>query len=79
MLRSYRELLADLARVNTQVPQFVLEFMDGALSIEAEEAFAHRLVDVAEQLMNHAKARRRLVIDGWAMAIEPRRELGYEA
>lgn len=66
MLREDRELLSDLARVNTQVPGFVLEFMDGSLSAEAEEAFAYQLVDVAEQIMRHAKSQRRLVINGYA-------------
>ena len=44
------------------------------LSIEAEVAFAHRLVDVAEAILHHTNMRRCLVIDGsiTAAIIEPR-------
>jgi hypothetical protein len=71
VLRDERELLTDLMRVCNQAPDFALEFMTGTMPIEAEEAFAHRLVDVAEVIMRHVKERRRLVIDGQTLAIEP--------
>ena len=63
MLREERELLADLMRVSNQAPDFALEFVGGDMPVEIEETYAHRLVDVAELLLNHAKARRRLVIN----------------
>ena len=66
MLREERELLADLKRLCNDASVFALEFMAGDLSIVAEEAYAHRLVDVAEMMMHHANARKRLVIDGHA-------------
>jgi hypothetical protein len=74
MLREERELLADLKRVCDQAPGFALEFMAGDMPIADEEAYAHRLVDVAEMIMLHARARKRLVIDGQATAwvLEPR-------
>jgi len=79
MLREDRELLADLKRVCNDASVFALEFMAGDLSVEAEIAYAHRLVDVTELIMNHANARKRLVINGQATVfkMEPRRpELG---
>jgi len=82
MLRDERELLADLKRVCNDASVFALEFMAGDLSVEAEIAYAHRLVDVAELIMNHANARKRLIIDGQAtgLALEaeppPMTELG---
>ena len=45
------ELLADLTRVCEHASLFVLEFT-------AEEAFAFRLVDVAEELLRHARHRK---------------------
>lgn len=69
MLREDRELLADLKRVCNSASTFALEFMAGELSVEAEIAYAHRLVDVAELIMNHANARKRLVINGQVSSI----------
>jgi len=52
------ELLADLTRVCEHASLFVLEFTAGELSVEAEEACAFRLVDVAEELLRHARHRK---------------------
>ena len=78
MLREERKLLLDLKRICEQVPNFALEFMGGDMPPEAEVAFAHKLVGVAEQLMHHARAKERVVLDGQAAVIEaepPCREL----
>jgi len=64
-----RELLCDLKRVCNHASGFALEFLAGNLSVEAEIAYAHRLVDVAEALMHHANGRKRIVIDGHAAGI----------
>ena len=53
----------------TKAPGFALEFMAGDLSVEEELAYAHRLVDVAQAIMIHANARKRLVINGQAIAL----------
>lgn len=81
MTREEIELMCHLKRVCNQIPDFALEFMSGDMPAEAEIAFARRLVDMAEQLMHHANAKRRVVIDGAAttLTIElgpPMRELG---
>jgi len=54
-----RGILDDLRRVSLQVPLFSLEFATGALSIDAEVAFAHRLIDVADGILLHTHARKR--------------------
>lgn len=59
-----RELLCDLKRVCNHAAEFALKFMAGNLPIDAEIAYAHRLVDVAEALLRHASGRERLVIEG---------------
>jgi len=53
-----RGILADLRRVHGQVPLFVVEFTTGGLSVDAEVAFARRLIDVADGILLHADARR---------------------
>ena len=64
MLPEDRELLADLKRACNQAGQFALEYMGGELSVEGEEAYAWMLVDIAERLLAHTKARKELVLDG---------------
>ena len=64
MLREDRELLADLKRVCNQAGAFALDFMTGQLSIEAEEAYAYALDDLAERITRQARARKGLVLDG---------------
>ena len=54
-----RDIMADLRRACGQVPLFTMEFTTGGLSVDAETAFAHRLIDVAEGILLHAEARRR--------------------
>ena len=53
-----RGILADLWRVYGQVPLFAMEFTTGGLSVDAEVAFAHRLIDVADGILLHVDARR---------------------
>ena len=64
MLREDRELLAELKRACNHAGVFALEYMAGELSIAAEEAYALRLIDIAERLLAHAKGRKGLVLDG---------------
>jgi hypothetical protein len=64
VLRDDRELLADLRRASTHSAQFALEFMSGELSVDAEEAYAYLLEDIADRLLLHAKGRKGLVLDG---------------
>ena len=69
MVREDRELLADLKRVCNQAGQFALAFIGGELSVEAEEAYAYALDDLAERILRHARARNGLVLNGEATSL----------
>lgn len=64
MLREDRELLCDFKRACNEAGQFALEYIADRLSIETEEAYAFRLVNIAERLLAHVKGRKGFVIDG---------------
>ena len=64
MTRDEGELLGDLEWVCEQARLFAAEFQTGDLSIDAEEAYALRLIDVAERLLGHAKDRKGPMING---------------
>lgn len=64
MIRRDRELLAELARFNRQVPAFVLAYLDGQVSPQEQLAYAERLTVLAEVVRLHAVERQRLVVDG---------------
>lgn len=85
MSREELELMTDLKRICNQAPEFALEFMAGSLSIEAELAYARRLIDVADALMHHANIRKYVVVEGQVTsaviqaelcAVQPGRENG---
>lgn len=56
MTRDERILMAELARVNTQVAGFVLEFVSGSMPAERQIGFARQMADVAHRLTQHAVA-----------------------
>lgn len=63
MLRDDRELLADLKRICNAAGPFVLAFLAGDLSSEAEEDYASALVALGERLLAHARNRAGLVLE----------------
>ena len=69
MFREDRELLADLKRVCNDAGLFALEYMGGDLSVDAEEAYAVRLIDIGERLLAHAGDRKGLVLNGEPMPL----------
>ena len=56
-------LLADLKRACNDAGRFALDYLAGALSIEAENSYASRLIDIGERLMAHAKSRQSLILE----------------
>jgi len=64
VLREDRELLTDLKRVCNRAGQFALEYLADDLSTEAEEAYALRLIDIGERLLDRAKNRKGFDRDG---------------
>jgi hypothetical protein len=43
MIREDRELLAELARLNTAMASFAMRIMDGSVSIAEQQSYAQRL------------------------------------
>lgn len=61
MIRADRELLADLARLNSDVTPLAMRLIDDTATREEQQTFADRLIDLGTRL-NH-RARTGLVID----------------
>lgn len=62
MIRADRELLADLARMNSDVAPLAMRIIDSTVTVEEQQMFADRLIELGTRL-NH-RARQRVVIDG---------------
>ena len=56
MIREYRELLAELGRLNSDVVPFAMKMMDESVTVTAEEqcAFAERLMAMGRRLQSRA-------------------------
>ncbi len=50
MIRDDRELLAELARLNTDVVPLAMSIMDGSVTAEEHYVFAERLINLAGRL-----------------------------
>lgn len=54
MIREDRELLAELARVNSDVTPLAMRIMDGSVTADEQCGFAERLVAMAQRLQHRA-------------------------
>lgn len=54
MIRADRELLAELARLNSDVTPLPLRMMDETATVDEQYAFAERLIAMARQLQARA-------------------------
>ncbi|MDQ3276126.1 MAG: hypothetical protein M3Q39_14170 [Actinomycetota bacterium] len=54
MIRTDRELLAELARLNTDVVPLAMRIMDQSVTADEQDAFADRLIAMATQLQLRA-------------------------
>ncbi|MDQ3151219.1 MAG: hypothetical protein M3R63_05655 [Actinomycetota bacterium] len=54
MIRTDRELLATLARLNTDVVRLAMRIMDQSVTADEQHAFAERLIAMAAQLQVRA-------------------------
>lgn len=61
MIREDRELLAELARVNSDVVPLALHIMDETATVDEQYTFAERLIAMARQLQTRAAG---VVIEG---------------
>ncbi len=62
MIRTDRELLADLARLNSDVVPLAMQIMDDSATREEQQAFAGRLIELGTRL-NHRADQTWVVID----------------
>lgn len=64
MIREDRELLAELARLNTDMPSLGLRMMDGSADAAEQEHYAQRLISVGKRLRRRAESRGGMVVEG---------------
>lgn len=63
MIRKDRELLADLARLNTDVALLAVRITLGSATAHEQKIFAERLIAAGERLRRRADESERVVID----------------
>jgi hypothetical protein len=66
--REDRELLAELARLNTALAPLAMRIMEGSASAVEQECYAQRLIAVGERLQRRAKGTSGVVIEGEVLA-----------
>lgn len=64
MIREDRELLAELARLNTDVVPLAMELMEGSATAQEQRVFAQRLIAAGERLHRRADDSEFGIIDG---------------
>src|SRR5262245_45107130 len=68
MIREDRELLAELARLNTAMASLALRIMDGSASVAEQQNYAQRLIAAGERLQQRAHETTHPVIEGEVLA-----------
>lgn len=61
MIREDRELLAELARVNSDVAPLAMRIMDGSVTAEEQRKLAKRLLELGQRLRERANRTGRVV------------------
>jgi hypothetical protein len=64
VIREDRELLAELARLNTAMASLALRIMDGSASVAEQHNYAQRLIAAGERLQQRANETDHPVIEG---------------
>jgi hypothetical protein len=64
VIREDRELLAELARLNTDMPPLALRIMEGSASAREQTHYSDRLMAAGERLRRRAEAMGGTVIEG---------------
>ncbi len=68
MIREDRELLAELARLNTDMASLALRVMEGSASAAEQRHYAKRLIAAGERLQRRADGMGGAVIEGEVVA-----------
>ena len=63
MIRADRELLAELARLNTDVVPLAMRVMEGSATAQEQRIFAQRLIAAGERLHHRADESERVIIN----------------
>jgi len=64
VIREDRELLTELARLNTAMPSLAMCIMDGTASAAEQHNYAHRLIVAGERLKRRAAAMSGSIVGG---------------
>ncbi|MGH3902642.1 MAG: hypothetical protein ACRDTE_00310 [Pseudonocardiaceae bacterium] len=64
MTREERELLAELARINGDIPELGLRIMEGSASAAEQRHYAERLIAAGQRLKRRAEGTEGMTIEG---------------
>ncbi|MBV9163789.1 MAG: hypothetical protein JO281_20065 [Pseudonocardiales bacterium] len=67
-MREDRELLAELARLNTAMASLAMRIMDGTASAAEQRNYAQRLIAAGERLRRRAEGANGVVVEGEVLA-----------
>lgn len=68
MIREDRELLAEMARINSDMAPLAMRMMDGSASAAEQQRYGQRLIAVGERLRRRADGVGGTVIEGEVLA-----------
>jgi hypothetical protein len=71
VIREDRELLAELARLNSDMAPFAMRIMDGSASIAEQVHYAERLIAAGRRLQRRANETTGTVVDGDVLVSGP--------
>ena len=71
MIREDRELLAELAQINTAMAPMAMRIMDGSISAAEQAHYAQRLITAGERLRRRADETSEAIIEGEVHANGP--------
>ena len=72
MLRKDRELLAELARLNTDVVPLAMRMMESSATVQEQQIFAQRLIATGQRLHRRAENSEPVIIDGEVVVADAR-------
>ncbi|MGH4020471.1 MAG: hypothetical protein ACRDT0_14790 [Pseudonocardiaceae bacterium] len=68
MIREDRELLAELARVNSDAAPLAMRVMDGSATADEQHGFAERLIQLGERFQRRAEQQSMAIVQGEVVA-----------
>ncbi len=71
MIREDRELLAELARLNSDIASLAVRMLDGSAGVAEQQRYAQRLIAAGECLHRRARGTSGAVIESDIVAPEP--------